>query len=484
MPEFLRTLKQARRAAAITVRLALRSQRLLRFMRFPGAAKPLLDPFRAEPPIAAEAYEDLVRYFAAGWHTYRHPGGHAAAYQGLPSWSGEEADDLEGFSRIMPLFAAWCASGREQEIQLPGGGALSLPEAFRAGLVAGTDPAAATYWGAMPGKSNQRIVEAADIAVTLWMFRDSVWASLGDHHRSNVVNWLSQLNGRPGLDNNWHLFFVLVDRVLDGLGYPGRIPSARKRFERIKEFHCGNGWFRDGPEGRVDFYSGWGFHYALWWIDRIDPSWDPEFIRDSQHRFVETYRHLIGPNGIPIFGRSVCYRIAAPAPLILAAARDRDAASEGQARRALDVVWSYFIRNGAIRNGRVTQGYFGDDPRVLDPYSGPASPLWSLRSLVAAFQHPRGGTFWTSPGLPLPVEEDSYEIRLHDPRWIIRGDQATGTISIEVLENDEDASPALRPVPRVEPFRSLAFGTPWRPPNTEAQYGRRIYRSNPSFLAD
>jgi len=484
MPEFMKPLRQAKYAANLGVRLALRSPRLLRFLRFPHAARPLLDPFRIGPPITADAYHDLVRYFAAGWRTYRLPGRHAAAYPGLPSWSGAQVDDLEGFSRVMPLFAAWCAAGRDPDIDLPGGGTLSLSEEFRAGLVAGTDPAAATYWGAMPGRSNQRIVEAADVALSLWMFRDSVWTSLGDHHRANVVNWLSQLGDRPGLDNNWHLFFVLVDRILDALGHPGKIPSARERFDRIREFHCGNGWFRDGPGGSVDFYSGWGFHYALWWIDRIDPSWDPSFIRDSQRRFVETYRYLIGPDGLPIMGRSICYRMAAPAPLILASTDNRDAASRGQARRALDVVWSYFIRHDAVRNGTVTQGYFADDPRVLDPYSGPASPLWSLRSLVAAFQHPPRGTFWTSPGLPLPVEEKSYEIRLDDPRWIIRGDHASGTISIEVLDNDADASPRLRTLPRMEPLRSRAYGTPWRPPNTAAQYGRRFYRSNPTFLAD
>ena len=82
------------------------------------------------------------------------------------------------------------------------------------------------------------------------------------------------------------------------------------------------------------------------------------------------------------------------------------------------------------------------------------------------------------------MEEKSYEIRLDDPRWIIRGDHASGTISIEVLDNDADASPRLRTLPRMEPLRSRAYGTPWRPPNTAAQYGRRFYRSNPTFLAD
>ncbi|WP_425248214.1 DUF2264 domain-containing protein [Desulfonatronum thiosulfatophilum] len=88
-------------------------------------------------------------------------------------------------------------------------------------------------------------------------------------------------------------------------------------FDRIKDFDLGDGWFRDGPSGHVDFYSAWGFHYALTWINRIDPQWDSTFIQNTQQKFLANYRYLIGPHGFPILGRSVHYRIAASAPLSL-----------------------------------------------------------------------------------------------------------------------------------------------------------------------
>ncbi|QCF26274.1 DUF2264 domain-containing protein [Hydrocarboniclastica marina] len=456
---------------------------LLRRYRFPRAAEKLLDGFLSDQP-ENDAYHELVRYFATSWVTYRNQTGCGAVFPGLPSWSGTECDALEGFSRMMPLFAAWCASGRDPSIALPGNRQLLLSEEFKRGLIAGTDPSAPTYWGDMPGKSNQRIVEAADIALSLWLLRDRVWCQLNKDQQKAVVNWLSLVNGRPGLDNNWHLFFVLIDRVLASLGHAGRIEGVRERFDRIKSFHLGDGWFKDGPEGRVDFYSAWGFHYALTWINRIDPEWDPAFIDAAQARFLKTYRYLIGPQGLPIMGRSVQYRIAVAAPLVAGAESHPAIVAAGEARRALDVTWQYFIQHGALRHGIISQGYHGSNARILDPYAGPASSLWSLRSLVMAFYYPPDHEFWNSEPLPLPVEQGDYDVPIAGPGWKVTGARATDTITIEVMHNPEDACPRLEHFWRKHALQNLAFGSPPRPKSLEAKYGRRFYSSARPFFME
>lgn len=452
---------------------------LFRGHRFPSSAERLLVPFKSRDDPGETDYDDLVRYFALGWRTYRTPGGEGADYPGYPSWSGRQVDQLEGFSRTMPLFAAWCGSGRDPKVVLPGGEDLFLPGEFERGLVAGTDPASPHYWGDMPGKSNQRIVEAADIALALWLFRDSVWPALGSQRQRQVVRWLSLVGEAPGLDNNWHLFFVLIDRVLAALGHPDRIPGARQRFERVKQFHLGDGWFKDGPEGRVDFYSAWGFHYALSWIRRIDPEWEAPFISSCQRRFLGTYKYLIGREGFPALGRSICYRMAAPAPLVFGQETDPDIVSAGEARRALDCIWTYFIRRGAVADGTVTQGYFRTDPRILDSYSGPASAMWSLRSLVAAFSHSREHPFWAAEASPLPAELSDFEIDIKGAGWKVHG--RSGTIAVDVLANPPDACPRLEPFPWKNRLRHLATREPLRPGNAAAKYRRRKYTSSQPF---
>ena len=150
----------------------------------------------------------------------------------------------------------------------------------------------------------------------------------------------------------------------------------------------------------------------------------------------------------------------------------------------MDCQWRSFAKRGAIRHGVPTQGYWDADPRVLDPYSGPASSLWSLRSLVAAFQYPDASPFWRSSGAPLPVERSDYTVALEAPNWRVHGTKASGGVTVEVLANDEDAAPDLKPVPRLYAWRRMVDGTAPAHPNSDAKYGRRFYRSDQPFCID
>lgn len=460
-----------------------RASRPIRHWRFPRAAERLPRKM-ANGETTPSAYHDLLTYFATGWTAYRTPDGSRAHYPGWPSYYDPSSDPIEGFSRVMPLFGAWCASGRATTLRLPDGSMLSLPDAFRKGLLAGTDPHGPGYWGSSTAGTNQRTVEAADIALALWLFRDSVWRNLPPRKRDAVAAWLALLDRQPTLDNNWHLFYVLADRVLTALGHPGLISGAAAHYRRAKEFHLGDGWFTDGPGGHIDFYNAWAFHYLLTWIDRIDPNWDHAFIHDCQRRFTTSYRYLVGPQGVPIMGRSIPYRLAVPAPLVAAAADPQAPIAPAEARRALDAVWHYFVRRGALRHGTATQGYFGPDPRLVDRYAGPASSLWSLRSLVMAFWFPPTHPFWRAGQAPLPVEQDDYQFETAGGHWRIHGDCRRRAITIEVLDNPADASPGLELFGRLQSMRNLVSGYPPRPHNSEAKYGRRYYSSDRPFCIE
>lgn len=447
--------------------------------RFPQRYEALLARFRRSDAPDNSAYEGLFRYFLEGWWTYRLPSGAGARYPGLGSWSGRRVDELEAFARSAPLWGAWVRGGRPTTVERPDGSPIDLVECFVQGLKVGTDPGSDHYWGGMSGRSDQRVVEAADIALALWLYDDRAWGRLSGAERDRVMEWLSLAHQLPGLENNWHLFFILIDRVQRAFGYSGAERNvSRERFARIRAFHIGDGWFRDGPTGRADYYNAWGFHYLLHWIDRIDPEWDPQRIRQWLAQFVEGYRYLLGPHGFPILGRSVPYRVAVAAPLVLAQARGIPAAEPGEARRALDATWCHFIRNGAIRRGTVTQGYHGTDHRLLDNYSGPASSLWSLRSLVAAFAEGPESPLWQTPPTKLPVERNDYRIHLPAPQWTVRGEGSSGRITIELEENAGAEFSPLEPYTLMERIRAAAYGRPRRPQNDGAKYGRPRYSSS------
>ncbi len=193
---------------------------------------------------------------------------------------------------------------------------------------------------------------------------------------------------------------------------------------------------------------------------------------------------------MPILGRSVCYRMALPAPLVLGEWVGYTPLPPGQARRALAVMWRYFIANGGVEGGRVTQGYCGADLRFLDEYSGQGSCLWSLRSLVTALAHPPDAPFWRTPERALPIEEGGYSLRIPEPGWSVVGRAADQEVTIIQESAKTAATPPPRDygtVARMLDAMAAAYGLtrelggPWRPMNRGLGYSAPRYSSREPF---
>lgn len=444
---------------------------------FPREAEALLDPFRSPDAPTNADYEGLFRYFVEGFVAYRRPDGAHAEYPGLRSWNGRESDGREGFARIAPLLAAWIQSGRGTSLHGHDGTTIDLALALRQGLLAGTDPRSPASWGPIR-HYDQKIVDAADVALAIWLVRDTLWMEFSSDQRRRVTDWLGRSLTVRVWDNGWHLLAAFGGAVARALGAPVDEARIVGHYRRMKDFHVGRGWFTDGLRGPVDYYNAWHVQYLLYWLQRVDPGWDTAFIDDARSGFLEAYRHLVGPSGLALLGRSIPYRLAVPTPLTLGHVADPRDVTAGEARRALDAVWKYFIQRDAVTEGRITQGYLGDDPRLVDNYLGPASPLWSLRSLIAAFSMPPHAEFWrTAPGR-LPVEERDYEITVAEIGWTIRGWQDTGVIEIEILGGRGGPPHRLSGHDSLRRSLESLLPVPLRPGNRRAKYSGRIYRSD------
>jgi hypothetical protein len=435
------------------------------------------------PPLFADTgrspldrYKLLFDYLLAGFLEFRTPGGERAYYPGFKGMRGHRIEGLEGFARTVPLFASWLASGRGEQVADPRTSApINLAELIRDGLLAGTDPRAPTYWGAI-GDMDQRTVEAADIALILWLTRASIWAQLTSSERQQIADWLRPVAERQVSPNNWLLFRVLVVETLTALGMPADSDASRAAWATFKGHYRGAGWFYDPPMG-IDFYNSWGISYALYWIARINPALDHRFIREALSASAELTLHLITAEGLPMMGRSIPYRMAVPCPVLIQSHLDPGSLDPALARRALDAVWRYFVSHGALAQGCATQGYHRADKRLLDRYSGPASGQWSLRSLVLAFLHPDDAPFWTAPEQPLPMEVADYRREYPELGWVVEGDKAAGEVSISI-----PANPDLQDTPLQEHrvWRKAVehlFHKPHQPHNYHVKYWRRRYSS-------
>jgi hypothetical protein len=455
---------------------------------YPQAAEKLLANFhdhdQSKDTLSMENYEQLFTYFLEGYYFYKSKSGALVNYPGLPSKHERLVDQMEGFTRIAPLIGAWLYSGRSPSIALQNGKNVDLAVLLKKAIIAGTDPESEEYWGHIK-ISDQRIVEAADIALVLWMTRTQLWDTLRPHQQKHIATWLVQVNGKKIPDNIWHLFVALVNAVLIDLGQEeGSEKQIQQHYVTMKSFYRGKGWFTDGLKHgkRFDHYNAWGIHYALYWLNKMKPDLDSPFIQDAVGDFSESYKLLFTPNGFPIYGRSICYRMALPAPLIIASTHSPKRVSSGEARRAMDLTWRYFIQHGALRAGTVTQGYCGTDPRILDHYSGQGSCLWSLRSLIVALSLPATDAYWQTTPERLPIEKQNYTVTLDVPGWVVSGDSQHKQVTLQrVHDNKKRADSKLEEYSWLESFKEKFTHRLARPKNTEAMYDGSSYSSELPF---
>lgn len=456
----------------------LRRMRHLAMAR--GSAEPLpaallapdLPPLELADLLTAHLWSNhLPRLDAAGTLAY---------YPGAPSIYGARNDAIEGVTRLAPLWAAYASWPGAEPVR-----AAAMASHLKRLLVAGCDPEGPGYWGDIDDYSTL-ICEAADVALAVWLGRDSFWRDLGAADRRQVMAWLGQAIGRRTVDNNWHLFVILIDAVLSVLADEHDF-SSWDLLDRIDSFRVADGCFRDGPNGNVDFYNAWGFHYSIFWLGEIRPDVLPAQWSGLLGEFVSWYQYLFTPTGTPLFGRSLCYRFATPGPLISAALRVPQVVDAATAASAFTANTRHFIREGGVSQGRFTQGVFGDDLCWLDGYSGPASAFWGTRSMVLFWYVGQFIDWERTPEHPLP------SMTAHVERYV-GGLDATLTTRPEAASSCVDFTavqlPARQPAVRSRTWKDHARELVWalasRPSNNllDAGVGRfcssqNEYRSPP-----
>lgn len=444
--------------------------------RLAAQAGALCARLQAEEAPDGACYDAIVAHLAAGVAAYRSAGFALVHYPGLPGSRGLRSEGVEGFARTAPLLAAWMRH-RGALIPLPGEGAFDAAAHLARGLAAGADPEHPEFWG-WPRDFDQRIIEAADIALTLWLLREAQGdAPLPGRALSRLLDWLAAHLRRASYGGNWHLCQIVVGAVLERFGRPPD-PEGPARAAAIAGMRLRDGWFAEGHAGVPDLYSAWQIHHLLALLRRVAPDGPLAFAEADLRAFAPGFAHLFAPEGFPLWGRSLCYRFAVAAPLVHAAALDPPAIPPGLARRAMDVTWACFAAEGGLAAGGFSQGPLGAPrPELLENYCGRASCLWSLRSLVAAYLLPPEHRFWRGPPEPLPVERGDFRLRLDGPGFTVTGEG--GRVSL-AFDRNADA-PEAPPLAPHGPWRRLAeslLRRPLRPDNYARKYGARQYRSD------
>lgn len=349
--------------------------------------------------------------------------------RGLP----DSVDAIESFARIASAWGAWLRNPANPAIIKFQEEEINLETLLRQALLDGTNPSNPhTYWGDI-GHMDQRIVESADIAVTVWMSRERIFNKMTKAEQEQIIAWLAQVDGKGTYTDNWILFTAMAQAVRHHLGFPSPVDDLDNRLMQISEFYRGDGWYVDGPTNEFELYNAWmfGWHYLLWtWIDGDRRPDHRQLVLERGRSFIDGFLHFFGANGsYPAFGRSIVYRFAALAPFAVGHFLNIAPNDPGLLRRVSSGCIRYFYDRGLFdpNDHFVRQGYHADFPPAGEAYISPGSPYWCCHGLFA-LTFDRADPFWIATETPLPVERGDFELVLPAPGFVLSGHQDTGQV--------------------------------------------------------
>ncbi|KAF7563571.1 hypothetical protein G7046_g556 [Stylonectria norvegica] len=373
------------------------------------------NPFRTRLDLALgglSLLRPLCRYKSAGGARIRIS---AATGTGF----SEEAAQLEGFARPLWLIAGFCSLPSRTSQESAELSAIGL-DSWITGLKQGTDPNLPEYWGDL-GDFDQRMVEMESLAYAILIAPDTFAFPDDETARTNLKNWLMQINGKKMPENNWRWFRVFVNAALTKvLGVPIEQvqDSIQSDLDILDTFYLGNGWSSDGLWGderkQVDYYSG---SFAIQFAQLLFVKLFPEFDRERTQRYKEQAKAFAGgfwryfsSNGAAIpFGRSMTYRFAAAAfwaasahaEVQLPAPLDSPGAVKGMLLRHI----RWWSRKPDIFNvdGTLNIGYGYPNMYMAEDYNSPQSVYWCLKAFIV-IGLPEDHSFWKSNEMSHPTE--------------------------------------------------------------------------------
>lgn len=421
---------------SVAQQLAAGRSRALEAAARTGAQVPVPPPDRARSPLTGwgrEHWAAVADHLPLQLRPFTGRAHAGFELPGPPSQNGAGSDALEAFARSFVLAAVRVAGEGGDD---PHGFLAS----YREGLLVGTDPAAPSRWP-RPDELGQARVEAASLAVALDLLtRPWLWARLAAAERAQVLDWFATCVGQDYPPINWVWFRAVVETFLVAEGREVPAEGLRDTLARHETFTRADGWLSDGDERAFDHYGGWALHsYPHLWAaqarrsaPRLAPAPEVEGAwRTRLGRYVEDAVALEGADGSPLLqGRSLVYRMAAAAPLWVAAATGAGDVPPGVLRRAATGQLQHFLGHGCLdERGLLSLGWHGPFPAMKQDYTGPGSTYWAaagFSGLLLPADHP----VWTATEGPLPVEEGDVRRLVRAPGWLVSGTRADGVVRV------------------------------------------------------
>jgi len=308
---------------------------------------------------------------------------------------GPSIAEVEGFSRVLWGIVPYLAGGGEDEHW----------ELCLEGIRNGTNPEHLEYWGEV-ADYDQRLVEMAAFGYGLSLIPERIWGPLNESERSNLYQWLNQINVHPCYDCNWLFFNVLVNMGFRKAGLSYDAEQLERNLRRIDDFYLSEGWYSDGVGGHIDYYVPFAFHYYGLMYASLMGGEDPvrsHLFKERAGQFAGEFIHWFAADGSALpYGRSLTYRFAQSAFWSALAYAEVDVLPQGVLKGLLlrNLRW-WFQQGITDAQGILTLGYAYPNLGMAENYNSPCSPYWALKSFLPLALH-EDHPFWQAEELPLP----------------------------------------------------------------------------------
>lgn len=308
----------------------------------------------------------------------------------------EETVQLEAFARLLwGLAPLWGG----------GGSAGAFDRLYPAGIINGTDPGHAAYWGEI-ADFDQILVETAPIGLGLILAPDKLWEPLTAAQQSNLAAWLYQVNSVQCCNNNWNFFPVLVNLGLKNVGAPYDKDRLQSAIAHINSFYRGNGWYTDGNTKQADYYIAFAMHFYGLIYAKVMADEEKEqsaIFKERAMRFAQDFIYWFAQDGSALaFGRSLTYRFAQCCFWCACVFAGIEPFPMGVMKGIISRHLQWWLDNPIFDNGGVLSiGYAYPNLNMAEGYNAPGSPYWALKTfLILALDDDHA--FFKAEPLPLP----------------------------------------------------------------------------------
>lgn len=301
---------------------------------------------------------------------------------------------LEGLART--LFVAAPLLKENPELEMNG---VKVADYYRHQLINISNPKSKSFISHRKGGPSQTLLELGSLAISMKAAQAVLWDPLTKAQKDSLAATMLSYGEGLTIGSNWMFFNVFILSFLKDQGYVVNESYLESNLKKLLARYRGEGWYNDAPA--YDYYSAWAYQtYGPIWAEMFGkkqyPQYAAQFLK-NQHDMVDNYPYMFSGDGkMNMWGRSICYRFAATAPLSLYEYGESDDVNYGWMRRIASSTLLQFMENPEfLEDGIPTMGFYGPFAPAVQIYSCRGSVYWCGKAFLSLLL-PESADFWSA----------------------------------------------------------------------------------------